>query len=253
VKRRHLAAILAGLALAAPDSVARAAPASPSAAAGIAFCDRGQHRPARIAVPEWVRALAEPIAREHGLDPDLVLAVIAVESAFNARAVSPKNAQGLMQLIPATAKRFGVDDPFNPAENVRGGVSYLRWLSDRFAGNTSLALAGYNAGEGAVQNHGGIPPYAETQHYVQKVARQYVCHAEDRQVRLKRWQGFAEAMPMPAVATRPRVTAGRDRSAPARPVRIRVSAQTAAHAAVGNLRCARRAELQSGFRVCHFE
>jgi hypothetical protein len=251
MNRRHAAALLAGLALAADGSAARAAPAPLSD--DIAFCARGPHPSPRSEGPAWVRALAEPIAREYGLEPDLVLAVIAVESAFNAKAVSPKNAQGLMQLIPATAKRFSVDDPFDPAENIRGGAAYLRWLSERFAGNTALALAGYNAGEGAVQAHGGIPPYAETRHYVQAVARHYVCRPADRQVRLNRWRGFAESMAMPPARNTPRVVAGRDRTAPARPVRLRVSARSTAHVQFSNLQCSRRAGLQSGFRVCHLE
>ena len=246
MKRRCAAALLAGLAFAADSSVSRAA------ATGIPFCDREPHLSARKDIPQWVRALAEPVAREHGLDPDLVLAVIAVESAFDVKAVSPKNAQGLMQLIPATAKRFGVEDPFNPIQNVRGGTSYLRWLNDRFAGDTALTLAGYNAGEGAVEAHGGIPPFAETQRYVKAVARQYVCRPKDARVRLLRWRGFAESMALPPIVRTPRVIGVR-RGAPAGPMRLRVSAKTTVHAALGNLRCSRRADLQSNFRVCHFE
>jgi hypothetical protein len=241
-----IAVLLAGLTLAADIPRAAATPT------GIAFCDHGVRLSAYKDIPQWVRALAEPIAREHGLDPDLVLAVIAVESAFDVNAVSPKNAQGLMQLIPATAKRFQVEDPFNPAQNVRGGTSYLRWLSDRFAGNTALVLAGYNAGEGAVENHGGIPPFTETQRYVQAVAQHYVCRPTDARVRLLRWQSFAKSMALPPIVRTPRVTSGRDRS-PVGPVRLRVSSKTTAHAALGNLRCSGRAELQSNFRVCHFE
>lgn len=246
MKRRCAAALLAGVALAADASHAAAAPTD------IAFCDRAPHLSVRKDIPQWVRALAEPIAREHGLDPDLVLAVIAVESAYHVKAVSPKNAQGLMQLIPATAKRFRVEDPFNPVQNVRGGTSCLRWLNDRFAGNTALVLAGYNAGEGAVETHGGIPPFAETQRYVQAVARQYVCRATDASVRLLRWRGFAQSIALPPLARTPRVIGGRDRS-PAGPVRLRVSAKTTAHAALGNLRCSGRAELQPNFHVCHFQ
>lgn len=125
--------------------------------------------------PDWVRAIVEALAPSYGLDPALVLAVIAVESNFQPKAVSPKNAQGLMQLIPATAHRFGVSDPFDPAENVRGGVRYLRWLLDYFNGNLVHALAGYNAGEKAVDRHRGVPPYQETQHYVRAVQWRYQC------------------------------------------------------------------------------
>ena len=117
----------------------------------------------------------EPLIRQHatqhGLQPDLVRAVIQVESAFNPRAVSPKGAMGLMQLMPATAAMFGVIDPFNPAENIRAGVSYLRQLLERYDHNEQLALAAYNAGPTAVERYGNkIPPYRETQRYVHRVS-----------------------------------------------------------------------------------
>ena len=118
-------------------------------------------------IVDWVERLAPGFK----LDPTLVLAVIRVESNFNPQALSPKNAQGLMQLIPATAERFGVNDVWNPEENIRGGMAYLRWLLDHFDGDMILALAGYNAGEGAVARYGGVPPYAETQAYVQKITQ----------------------------------------------------------------------------------
>ena len=108
-------------------------------------------------------------ASEAGISPALVAAVIAVESRGQAQAVSPKGAQGLMQLIPATARRFGVANSFDPEANIRGGAAYLDWLLDRFDGDILLALAGYNAGEGAVDKHGGVPPYRETRDYVVKV------------------------------------------------------------------------------------
>jgi soluble lytic murein transglycosylase-like protein len=116
----------------------------------------------------------EPLIRQHaghqGIRADLVRAVIQVESAFNPRAVSPKGAMGLMQLMPATAKRFGVIDPFNPAENIRAGVTYLRQLLDKYNDNEQLALAAYNAGPGAVDKYGAkVPPYKETQNYVLKI------------------------------------------------------------------------------------
>jgi soluble lytic murein transglycosylase-like protein len=116
----------------------------------------------------------EPLIRQHasrqGVLPDLVRAVIQVESAFNPRAVSPKGAMGLMQLMPATAARFGVTDPFNPAENIRAGVMYLRQLLDRYGNNEQLALAAYNAGPGAVDKYGTrIPPYRETRNYVHRI------------------------------------------------------------------------------------
>lgn len=110
-------------------------------------------------------------ALEFGVEEAVVRAIIHAESAFRPNAVSHAGAQGLMQLIPATATRFGVGDPFNPSQNIRGGVQYLAWLLKRFNNDLTLAAAGYNAGEGAVDRHGGVPPYAETQRYVQRVAQ----------------------------------------------------------------------------------
>ncbi len=110
-------------------------------------------------------------AREFGVDEAVVRAVIHAESAFNPTALSRAGAQGLMQLMPATARRFGVTDSYDAAQNIRGGVQYLSWLLKRFNGNLTLAAAGYNAGEGAVDRHGGVPPYRETQYYVQRVAQ----------------------------------------------------------------------------------
>jgi soluble lytic murein transglycosylase-like protein len=112
------------------------------------------------------------VAIRHSINPHLVAALIHVESAFNARAVSPKGAYGLMQLLPETARRFGLNkkkDLFDPKKNLEAGVRYLKWLADRFGGDTQKILAAYNAGEGAVDRFGGIPPYQETQSYVQKI------------------------------------------------------------------------------------
>ncbi len=109
-------------------------------------------------------------ARKNNVRQSLVRAVIQVESAFNPSAYSNKGAMGLMQLMPATAREFGVRNPFDPEQNVRGGVAYLRQLLDRYDGDETLALAAYNAGPGAVDRHGqAVPPYAETKNYVTKV------------------------------------------------------------------------------------
>lgn len=113
------------------------------------------------------------MAPSYGLDPDLVLLVIEAESAFNPAARSPKGALGLMQLMPATAARFGVEDPLDPLQNLRGGMAYLEWLLERYDGRVMLALAGYNAGEAAVDRFGGVPPYAETRGYVKRITRAY--------------------------------------------------------------------------------
>ncbi|MEE8348704.1 MAG: lytic transglycosylase domain-containing protein [Acidobacteriota bacterium] len=112
-------------------------------------------------------------ARQFNVDADLVQAVIQVESHFNPRAVSPKGCIGLMQLHPDTARRFGVKDAYDPAQNIQGGVRYLRFLTDHFNGELPLVLAAYNAGENAVIRHQGIPPYRETQQYVRKVTALY--------------------------------------------------------------------------------
>lgn len=106
----------------------------------------------------------------NGLDPCLIVSVMRAESSFNRMAVSPKGASGLMQLMPATAERFGVKNIFDPRENILAGAKYLRWLLDRFNGDVRLALAGYNAGEGAVEFYGNrIPPFLETQNYVRTI------------------------------------------------------------------------------------
>lgn len=119
--------------------------------------------------PAEFEPLINSYAREYGVDSSLVKAVIHAESGYNPNAVSPKGAQGLMQLMPKTAQGLKVTDSMNPSDNIRGGVRYLRFLLDTFKGNESLALAAYNSGMGAVAKYGGIPPYRETQTYVAKV------------------------------------------------------------------------------------
>ena len=123
--------------------------------------------------PKEILQLVQRLAPQYKIDANLALALIAVESAFNPTALSPANAQGLMQLIPETAERFGVKKPFNPDENIKGGLAYLRWLLAFFQGDVSLVLAAYNAGEGAVEKYRGIPPYAETRDYVRKITGMY--------------------------------------------------------------------------------
>lgn len=108
-------------------------------------------------------------ARQYGVEEAVVRAIIHAESSFNPMALSHAGAQGLMQLMPATARRFGVTDSYDASQNIKGGVQYLAWLLKRFNGNLTLAAAGYNAGEGAVDRHGGVPPYQETQRYVARV------------------------------------------------------------------------------------
>ena len=120
-----------------------------------------------------VRALAVAAAQRHGLDPALVLAVVSVESAFQPAAVSHKGAQGLMQLMPGTARELGVTDALDPAQNLDGGTRYLRMLVAQYGGDLGKALAAYNAGPGAVKRHRGIPPYRETRQYVDKVMKRY--------------------------------------------------------------------------------
>jgi soluble lytic murein transglycosylase-like protein len=116
-----------------------------------------------------VLALIGKLAPEYGVSPRLALAVIRAESNFDPTAVSPKNAQGLMQLIPETAVRFNVRKPFDPEQNIRGGLSYLRWLLAYYKGDVTLVAAAYNAGEGAVNRFAGVPPFAETRGYVQRI------------------------------------------------------------------------------------
>jgi hypothetical protein len=119
--------------------------------------------------PDALHAMAGKIARRHGVDEALVHAVIQVESRYDPFAVSPRGAMGLMQLMPRTAERFEVANAFDPVQNVDGGVRYLKELLARYSGQVRLALAAYNAGEEAVERHGGIPPYRETVDYVKRV------------------------------------------------------------------------------------
>jgi soluble lytic murein transglycosylase-like protein len=150
-------------------------------------------------IPNINQAVAR-IAAEHSLPVQLIHSVIKVESNYNPYAVSSKGALGMMQLIPETARRFGVKNVFNPVENIQGGAKYLRYLLDLFDGSYPLALAAYNAGEAAVTKYGGIPPYPETQNYVILVRKQLELakKAEARQAAVaapQESEGKAEAVP----------------------------------------------------------
>jgi hypothetical protein len=143
-----------------PEKVVSAAPPPPPAAP----------KPAEPSLT--VNELVASIARRHEVEPSLVDSVIRVESNYNANAVSPAGAMGLMQLIPSTARRFGVNNTFHPEQNIEGGVRYLKYLMQLYNGDERLALAAYNAGEGAVAKYGAVPPYKETQNYLHLVADQ---------------------------------------------------------------------------------
>lgn len=123
----------------------------------------------RTQIEAWVHELAP----KYGLDAELVIAVIRAESNFDPLAWSDKDARGLMQLLPATAKRFGVNNTWDPIDNMRGGMAYLQWLMQHFQGDVRLVLAAYNAGENAVERHNGVPPYDETVSYVQRITQIY--------------------------------------------------------------------------------
>lgn len=129
--------------------------------------------PDYAAATPQLRALVERLAPEYEIEPAFALAFISVESGFNRTAVSPRDARGLMQLIPATASRFCVLDPFNAEQNLRGGLAYLRWLLARYGGDVTLTAAAYNAGEQAVDQYGGVPPYDETRAYVRRIGQLY--------------------------------------------------------------------------------
>ncbi len=137
-----------------------------------ATASAGGPAPAPVA-PAEIDSLVGRNAAAWQVDPSLVKAIIANESGFNANATSHVGAQGLMQLMPTTAQSVGVRDSYDPSQNVAGGTRYLRGLLDRFNGDVRLAVAAYNAGPGAVEKYGGVPPYAETQNYVQNVLGSY--------------------------------------------------------------------------------
>ena len=155
-----------GVALAAES--ARQAAVTAAAAAEAAAATRYRQL-IDTAQEKQVMAIVQRLAPQYGVHPGLAYAVIRAESNFDPQAVSEKNAQGLMQLIPETAARFNVTQPLDPEQNIRGGLSYLRWLLAYFRGDVPLVVAAYNAGEGAVDRYQGVPPFPETQGYVRRI------------------------------------------------------------------------------------
>jgi soluble lytic murein transglycosylase-like protein len=143
-----------------------------------------------------VNELVANIARRHDVEPSLVDSVIRVESNYNPNAVSSAGAMGLMQLIPSTARRFGVNNTFHPEQNIEGGVRYLKYLMQLYHGDERLALAAYNAGEGAVAKYKGIPPYPETQNYVYQVGKKL---GQSREAEKKAQASKPQSKPAPQV------------------------------------------------------
>ena len=151
------------------DKLALAQPAAPATAGPTRVRPTVLPVPPPRNAPEAIVRFVNLVAPEYQLQPHLVLSIIATESNFDAAAVSPKDARGLMQLIPSTAARFGVRNTLDPVQNIRGGMAYLRWLMAYFEGDVRLVAAAYNAGERAVERYLGMPPYAETRLYVLKI------------------------------------------------------------------------------------
>ena len=171
----------------------RAAPRSAEASTATPF-------QIRSSAPKALIDLVKKIAPDYRVEPQLVLAIIQIESNFNPAALSPKNAMGLMQLIPDTAARFNVKNAYDPKQNIRGGLAYLRWLLAYFEGNLTLVAAAYNAGEGAVERYGGVPPYAETRNYVRRVLQATGAHVHPFDADVTR--------PSPSLRTIRRLAAG---------------------------------------------
>ena len=170
--------------------------------------DAPEIRATRPVPSRSARERYEPLIREHAarhdLRPSLVRAVIQVESGFNPRARSPKGAMGLMQLMPATARELGVLDPYDPADNIRGGTAYLRQLLDRYDGNEELALAAYNAGATAVERYGrSVPPYRETRDYVRKIGSATRLNAGPARPAIYKWLEIVDGRPVPRYSNEP--------------------------------------------------
>ncbi len=165
-----------------PLLIAQAGEVDPDGGPGRVFGDRAEASPpgrpdesrgGATTLREGIREIARATATRFGVDPLLVEALIWVESSVRPGAMSAGGARGLMQLVPGTAERFGVEDALDPAQNIEGGVRYLSWLLRSYTGSVPIALAAYNAGEPAVDRHGGIPPYAVTRTFLQRVLTRY--------------------------------------------------------------------------------
>lgn len=185
-----------GVALAAES--ARQAAVTAAAAAEAAAATRYRQL-IDTAQEKQVMAIVQRLAPQYGVHPGLAYAVIRAESNFDPQAVSPKNAQGLMQLIPETAARFKVSQPLDPEQNIRGGLAYLRWLLAYFKGEVALVVAAYNAGEGAVERYQGVPPFPETQGYVRRIQEVFNLPHHPFDARIT-----APSAELPRFVTRPR-------------------------------------------------
>lgn len=160
-------------------------------------------RDAETAVNDRFDDVIAEHAQAQGVSPALVRAVIQLESGFNPSAVSPKGALGLMQLMPGTARELGVDNPFHPAQNIRGGVTYLRRLLDKYNQDVSLALAAYNAGPGAVERYGSVPPYRETREYVRKITNATGATAVPPASTIYKWLDLVNGQPIVRYSNKP--------------------------------------------------
>lgn len=185
-----------GVALAAES--ARQAAVTAAAAAEAAAATRYRQL-IDTAQEKQVMAIVQRLAPQYGVHPGLAYAVIRAESNFDPLAVSPRNAQGLMQLIPETAARFKVSQPLDPEQNIRGGLAYLRWLLAYFKGEVALVVAAYNAGEGAVERYQGVPPFPETQGYVRRIQEVFNLPHHPFDARIT-----APSAELPRFVTRPR-------------------------------------------------